>query len=258
MLAAHDLVKNYGPHRVLDGVSLALKPGELTALIGPSGSGKTTLLRALAGLEKPDQGIIQLGEARFDGAVVAPEGVDWPYTGTAAATSPAATPPFWPQVTVVFQQLFLWPHLTLRENILLPARNLQGRDHNAALAHWVKKLDMAEFIDRYPNEASGGQKQRVAIARALMLRPQFLLLDEITSALDVQQTARILEFLPELKAHGMGILLITHALNFARQAADQVAYIEGGKILEAGPAMLLNKPKTAALKKFMQDAALAS
>ena len=232
-------------------MSLALKPGELTALVGPSGSGKTTLLRALAGLEKPDQGSIQLGDQQLGSTTPAPEGASWPYTTTGPA-------PFWPQVTVVFQQLFLWPHLTLRENILLPARNLPGRDHEAALAHWVKKLDMAAFIDRYPNEASGGQKQRVAIARALMLRPQFLLLDEITSALDVQQTARILEFLPELKAHGMGILLITHALNFARQAADQVAYIEGGKILEAGPAALLNKPKTAALKKFMQDAALAS
>lgn len=249
MLQADKIYKKYGPHEVLTDVSLTLKPGELTALVGPSGSGKTSLLRALALLEQPDAGSITLNGQTYDATARLPEGAAWPEV--------PGLPLPWPKVTVVFQQLFLWPHLTLKENILLSARNLDGRDHEAALATWVKRLDMGGFIDRYPNEASGGQKQRAAITRALMLRPDYLLLDEITSALDVQQTARILEILPELKAHGMGILLITHALNFAQQAADQVLYMQDGKIMESGPAKLLQKPKTAALQKFLQDAQLA-
>lgn len=250
MLQVDKLYKKYGQHQVLEDVSLTLKPGELTALVGPSGSGKTSLLRALALLEQPDQGSIIVDGKTYGAEARLPEGAAWPQL--------PGLPTPWPKVTVVFQQLFLWPHLTLKENILLSARNLPGRDHEAALATWVKKLDMGHFIDRYPNEASGGQKQRVAITRALMLRPQYLLLDEITSALDVQQTARILEILPELKARGMAILLITHALNFAQQAADQVLFMQNGRILEAGSPQLLQKPKTKELQIFLKDAKLAS
>lgn len=250
MLQTHGLYKNYGQHQVLQDVTLTLKPGELTALVGPSGSGKTSLLRALALLEQPDQGSITLDGKEYNATTKLPEGTEWPHV--------PGLPTPWPKVTVVFQQLFLWPHLTLKENILLSARNLPGRDHEAALATWVKKLDMGHFIDRYPNEASGGQKQRVAITRALMLRPQYLLLDEITSALDVQQTARILEILPDLKSRGIGILLITHALNFAQKAADQVLFMQDGRILESGAAGLLQKPKTKELQIFLKDAKLAS
>lgn len=141
---------------------------------------------------------------------------------------------------------------------MLLARNLHHRNLEVDLKIWIQKLDMAKFIDRYPNEVSGGQKQRAAIVRALMLHPQFLLWDEITSALDVRQTARILEVLPDLTDQGISILLITHALNFARQAADQVAYLHEGSIVESGPASLLDKPQSAALKRFLQDARLAS
>lgn len=246
MLTAQALTQSTpcGTRTILHNVSLSLKPGQLTALIGPSGSGKTTVLRALSLLQPATGGSVTLNDTTYT----------FPLTAEQAATFPSPTP--WPQVTAVFQQLFLWPHLTLEQNIMLPVKNdpsAPGR-----LQKLVHTLDMAEFITRYPNETSGGQRQRAALARALILQPQYLLLDEITSALDVETSAKVLEHLETLKAQDIGILLITHAVNFARRAANQVIFIDEGRIVESGPATLIDKPKTERLKAFIRSVQASS
>ena len=173
MLKARGLKKEFGSRAVLRSVDLDVHPGEISVLVGPSGSGKTTLIRALSLLEEPDQGLIEIDDRRFE----------FPRTTRRPYERP------WPELTVVFQQLFLWPHLTLKQNILLPVES-SGRDGvGKQFDSLVKQFEMADFIDRHPNEVSLGQRQRAAILRALMLRPKYILLDEITSALDVEQVS---------------------------------------------------------------------
>ncbi len=243
MLAATGIKKSYdGINTILNGVDLTLEPGKITCLIGPSGSGKTTFLKCLSMVEYPDAGSI-----RVDG---------FDYAFPAEAGKPFIHQP-WPHMTAVFQSLFLWPHLTLRENILLPARNVNAnasRDIEGLIAFF----EMGHFIDRYPNEASGGQRQRVALARALILNPKYVMLDEITSALDVEQTARILTKLVHLKERNIGTLLITHHLNFARRAADHIVFMADGAIVEQGPASILIEPKSQRLQAFLSLAADAA
>lgn len=147
----------------------------------------------------------------------------------------------WPTVTVVFQQLFLWPHLTLRENCLLACEDKAAGAR--ALEELITQFDMAGFMDRYPNETSGGQRQRAAIARALVLNPTYLLLDEITSALDIEQTVKVLQLLELVKAKGIGILLITHHMGFARKAADTVVFMDAGHVVEQGPPVCWTNPR---------------
>ena len=158
MLVAKNISKSYRGTEILKGVDIKVEHGKITSLIGPSGSGKTTLLRVLSMLDLPESGSVFLNDERYEfplkeNKIIKP----------------------WPRISVVFQQLFLWPHLTLRQNILLP---LKGNVDNKHLAELIKLLKMEEFIDRYPNQASLGQRQRVALARALALKPKYLLLDE--------------------------------------------------------------------------------
>jgi ABC-type polar amino acid transport system ATPase subunit len=242
MLEARKLNFSYPNRPVLKDVSLTIAPGGITVLIGPSGTGKTTLLRCLALLESP-----QTGEIRVD---------DETFTYPARADK-EPTPP-WPKLTAVFQQLFLWPHLTLRENILLPARLRHAPDLDNELDALIEAFDMKEFIDHYPNEASLGQRQRVALARALMLKPRYLLLDEITSALDVEQIAKILSYLKSLRGKNIGIFIITHLLGFARHAADQVLFMADGQIVEHGGPGVLKNPQSERLGQFLSVIAAAS
>lgn len=242
MLEARNLVFSFPGKPVFRDVSLGIKPGGITVLIGPSGTGKTTLLRCLALLEKPQSGEIAVDEQNF--------AYPWP------AEKPFNPP--WPKLTTVFQQLFLWPHLTLRENILLPVRRRGVANTKDALAALIEAFDMGDFIDSYPNEASLGQRQRAALARAVMLEPRYLLLDEITSALDVEQIAKILTYLKTLRGRQIGIFIITHLLGFARHAADQVVFMAGGEIAEQGAPDILKNPQTERLQQFLSVIAAAS
>jgi len=192
-------------------------------------------------LEPPQTGSIHIDDDVFQ----------FPQTGSQIA-------PPWPKLTAVFQQLFLWPHLTLRENILLPVRRRTGGNIHNELDAMIEAFDMGGFIDNYPNEASLGQRQRVALARALMLQPKYLLLDEITSALDVEQIAKILSYLQNLRGKDIGIFIITHLLGFARHAADNVVFMAGGEVVESGTPDILKNPKSERLFQFLSVIAAAS
>ncbi len=235
MLKGTNLKKSYRGHNILDGVDIALEPGQISVIIGPSGSGKTTLLKVLAMLDPPQSGTISVD--------------DWSVQFPLEKGKKLQPP--WPKVTVVFQQLFLWPHLTLLQNITLPVYLRYGQEDENKVAELITLFDMEGFIHRYPNESSLGQRQRAALARALLLKPKYLLLDEITSSLDVEQVAIILAHLKKLAQAGIGILTVTHLLHFAQEAADRVVFMENGQIIEQGGKEVLVNPAQERVKRFL-------
>lgn len=237
MLKAENISFGYDGKNIFHDVSLTVERGEITALLGPSGTGKTTLLKCLALLEWPQQGRITIDDKVRD----------FPREPNFALRAPP-----WPELTVVFQQLFLWPHLTLRENILLPVEKRDAAENNKRLAELTEMFGMGEFIDRYPNETSRGQQQRVALARALMLQPKYILCDEITSALDVEAIGKVLECLKIVKEQNVGILLITHQLGFARRSCDHVVFMDGGTVVEQGGRERLVQPLTDRFGQFLK------
>ncbi|MFA6270042.1 MAG: ATP-binding cassette domain-containing protein [Candidatus Paceibacterota bacterium] len=231
MLEGKNLKKQYHGREILKGIDISVEAGKIVSLIGPSGSGKTTLLRVLSMLDPANSGAVIF------------EGQEYKFP----MREENIIPP-WPRISVVFQQLFLWPHLTLKENILLP---LGGVQESKQMEELIDLFQMRGFIERYPNQASLGQKQRVALVRALVLNPEYLLLDEITSALDIEQVGIILNYLQGLKNKGVGILLVTHLLNFAKRASDQIVFLDEGQILERGDANILKNPDHPRIKKFI-------
>jgi polar amino acid transport system ATP-binding protein len=242
VLTGTNLCKSYDGLQVLNVDRVVVEPGKITTLIGPSGSGKTSLLRALALLDPPDSGAVTIDELTYR----------FPHI---EETEPV---PPWPRVTLVFQQLFLWPHLTLRQNITLPLRLRERREDGHLLDELIEQFEMGGFIDRYPNRTSLGQRQRAALARALVLQPRYILLDEITSSLDVEQIAVILNHLLALRGRGIGILLVTHLIGFARRAADHVVFLDRGAVLEADGPALLDSPRHERVRQFLSVAATAS
>lgn len=235
MLTARNITKTLGGNCILRGVDVSVAPGQITAVIGPSGSGKSTLLRALSLLDPPDSGTVTIDETTYDFPLREGE----PFT------------PPWPKLTVVFQQLFLWPHLTVRQNIALPVRNTGDPEQGRLVDELIELFQIGDFADRYPNEVSLGQRQRGAIARALALKPKYLLLDEITSALDIEYVAAMLNHLKRLRDQGTSILVITHYIGFARRSADRVMFVEKGQVLEEGSPEVLSTPKTDRLARFL-------
>lgn len=234
MLTAKNITKKYQGQEILKGVDITIEPGKITSLIGPSGAGKTTLLRALSLLETPDFGEIIVDDIKHT----------FPLKNNEAIT------PIWPKVSIVFQQLFLWPHLTIRENILLPLK-VKNINRDAELNKFIELFGMADFIDNYPNQTSIGQRQRAAIVRAIMLHPTYLLLDEITSSLDVEQVNIILSHLNVIRDAGVGIFIVTHLINFAEQVSDKVIFMDAGQILEEGSVDILKNPTHPRVKKFL-------
>jgi polar amino acid transport system ATP-binding protein len=231
-----EIVKRYGTHTVLNGVSLAVEKGEIIAIIGRSGSGKSTLLRCVNGLEP-----IQGGTVRVDGTVV-----NDPATDLRKLRQ---------HVGIVFQSFNLFPHLSVEKNITLAPRVVKRvpAAETRRLAETVlSKVGLAEKIDAYPDQLSGGQQQRVAIARSLAMSPQLMLFDEITSALDPELVGEVLKVLEEMARDGMTMMLVTHEIGFARRVANRVVFMHEGRIWEQGPAAAtLAAPRTPELETFL-------
>lgn len=232
MLSATNITKKIDGREILQNVSLSLEGGEIISVIGPSGAGKTTLLRSISLIDFPDSGTLAIAENKYQFPITQVGHVKFPY----------------PNLTVVFQQLFIWPHLTIRQNLVLPLRNNFDEKHFDEV---TGLFQMKNFLDRYPNEVSLGQRQRAAIARALLLKPKYLLLDEITSALDIEQSHLILRHLKQIAEKGVGIIFVSHALHLASKISSKVIFLDDGKIIEEGPGDILHNPKTERLEKFV-------
>lgn len=233
------LHKSFGTLKVLRGVDLRVEKGEVVTLIGPSGSGKSTLLRCLNLLEIPDA-----GELLWDGGPVAYK------TAGERELSRYRT-----RVGMVFQHFGLFPHLSVLENVMEGPRRVLGvsmAEASERASALLGRVGLAEKEAEYPSRLSGGQKQRVAIARSLAMEPEALLLDEVTSALDVEMVAGVNELLTEL-AQQMTMVVVTHDLSFASRVSSRVAFMDGGELLESGPPdQLLKEPATDRAREFLQ------
>ena len=231
-----DVWKSFGANAVLRGIDLEVDEGQMVCLIGTSGSGKSTLLRSLNLLEPVDDGQILL------------DGTD--------ITDPELDPqPIRQRIGLVFQSFNLFPHMTALENVLLAPRRIQ-RKARAALLPGVEALfvrfGLADRMGHYPDQLSGGQQQRVAIIRALAMKPEVMLFDEVTSALDPELVGEVLDVLRTLKAEGMTMILATHEMAFAREAADKVCFLDAGRIVEEGPAAeIFSSPREARTRAFL-------
>jgi ABC-type polar amino acid transport system ATPase subunit len=234
MLEGKNISKYIGGNKILEDINLKIQPGRITSVIGPSGSGKSTLLNCLSLLTIPTEGSVIVNEEIYSFQNEKGSSKGFPY----------------PLVTVVFQGLFLWPHLSNEENIQLPLKELKRTPEH--FDEVIGKLDIRNILKKYPNECSGGEKQRVALARQLLLKPQYLLLDEVTSALDLEMVNIVANILSDLKEKGTGILLVTHMVNLARSLSDDFYFLDKGVVVESGPTKQMNNPESERLQKFLQ------
>ncbi|MBN2628729.1 MAG: amino acid ABC transporter ATP-binding protein [Spirochaetales bacterium] len=236
-LELRNLTKTYGPLTVLDRVSLSLEEVHSLVFIGPSGGGKTTLLRLIAGLETPDDGEIIINDHPVEFG------------------SEETLREYRKRIGMVFQAYNLFPHLTALENITLPLVKVHGyapeRAREEALI-LLERFHLADQAVKKPAQLSGGQKQRIAICRAVAIRPEFLLLDEPTSALDPEYTSEVLDLIGELRSEGMRLILVTHEMGFARQAADYLLFVgDGGIISQGRPEILFGKTGDERVSRFL-------
>ena len=243
LLDVANLGKSYGNLTVLKDVSFTLRRGERLALIGPSGSGKSTCLRAINYLDPPTQ-----GEVRLDGHLIGRRKDGRPMSDLELAPQRA-------EIGMVFQHFHLWPHLTVRANVALQPRKVRGLPQAQAsklAEELLAKVHLGHKVDEMPQRLSGGQQQRVAMARALAQQPKLLLFDEPTSALDPELVGEVLTVIKELASEGRAMVLVTHEIAFARQVADRIIFMDGGRIIEEGEAKtLLDNPQAPRLKQFL-------
>jgi polar amino acid transport system ATP-binding protein len=237
VLRVEGLRKSYGSTVVLDALDLCVAEHSCTALIGASGSGKSTLLRCIDLLEVVDDGIVEL-----DGEDVTDPRVD--------ANAVRA------RIGIVFQAFNLFPHLRVLDNVTLALRRVHGvakADADDQGLDMLQRVGLRDRAGARPDELSGGQQQRVAIARALVARPRLMLFDEITSALDPELVGEVLALVRELREDGMTMVVATHEMGFAREVADQVCFLDGGRVLEQGsPAQVLGDPEQPRTRQFLR------
>lgn len=218
-LETRGLKKSFGANTVCKGIDLTVDDGQMVCLIGASGSGKSTLLRCLNLLDPIDDGMILL-----DCEDISEPGLD--------------PQPIRQRIGMVFQSFNLFPHMTAAENVMLAPRKVHRQTREKVMpqaTELFERFGLADHMDHYPDQLSGGQQQRVAIVRALAMKPEIMLFDEITSALDPELVGEVLDTLRSLRAEGMTMILATHEMGFARELADKVCFLDGGVILEEGP-----------------------
>ncbi|CAO5249887.1 amino acid ABC transporter ATP-binding protein [Frankia sp. AgKG'84/4] len=246
MVRAERVRKSFGHHVALRDVSLTVAPGEVTCLIGPSGSGKTTFLRCVNHLER-----ISGGRLAVDGELVGYR----EHGGRIHELRPREIARKRREIGMVFQRFNLFPHLTALENIIEAPLRVRGERRADAVRQAEELLARVGLADRagaYPAQLSGGQQQRIAIARALAMRPKLMLFDEPTSALDPELVGEVLEIMRQLAEEGMTMIVVTHELGFARQAADTVVFMDAGTVIETGPpATLLTAPAHERTRAFL-------
>lgn len=246
MVQAAGVTKAFGSTQVLQGIDLTVPRGSVCCLLGPSGSGKSTMLRCINHLERIDG-----GELSVDG-----EPVGYRRRGnTLYELRPREVAQRRRKIGMVFQRFNLFPHLTAAQNVMeAPVRvkrtpRAEARDRAARL---LSKVGLADRADHWPSQLSGGQQQRVAIARALAMDPQLMLFDEPTSALDPELVGDVLDVMRSLAAEGMTMVVVTHEIGFAREAADTVVFMDGGRIVEAGaPQAVLDAPTHPRTRAFL-------
>jgi polar amino acid transport system ATP-binding protein len=237
LLEIDDLHKSFGDFKVLKGINLRVRPGEVIILIGPSGSGKSTLLRCINRLEEPTH-----GQIRVDGTEIMARRVDLNRIRK--------------DIGLVFQAFNLYPHLTALGNVTLALRKVLRMSRHDAEERGRRMLEHVGLIEKanaYPSELSGGQQQRVAIARALALEPKLMLFDEPTSALDPELVGSVLKVMRDLRNEGMTMVVVTHEMSFARDAGDRVLFMDGGEIVEEGPpSTIFRNPVHQRTREFLQ------
>lgn len=247
MINAHNVHKNFGKLKVLKGVNLEVKQGEVVVIIGPSGSGKSTFLRCINHLESIDG-----GNVLFDGQSVGfkelPNGKTVPVKGKELSQIRS-------QMGMVFQRFNLFPHMTALSNVMEGPLTVLGKSKQEAqdlAEELLAKVGLADKAENFPSQLSGGQQQRVAIARALAMQPKLMLFDEPTSALDPELVGEVLTVIKNLAAEGMTMIIVTHEMAFARDVADRVVFMDQGNIVEMGsPEQIFTKPKNSRTKEFL-------
>jgi arginine/ornithine transport system ATP-binding protein len=247
MLTATNIRKSYGATEVLKGISLAAAKGDVIAMIGSSGSGKSTFLRCLNFLERPTEGQIGL-----DGQDLA---CRRDRAGNLMVADGAALRAYRARVTMVFQQFNLWSHMTARENVMLGPVRVHGLSRAEAgekADGYLQRVGLSHRKDAYPGFLSGGEQQRVAIARALAMEPDLMLFDEPTSALDPELVGEVLRVMRSLAEEGRTMIVVTHEMNFAREVANRVVFLNDGLITESGdPRVVLHRPESPRLQAFL-------
>ncbi|MED4903016.1 amino acid ABC transporter ATP-binding protein [Parageobacillus thermoglucosidasius] len=241
MISVQGLYKQFGDVEVLKGIDLTVEKGKVVVIIGPSGSGKTTFLRCLNVLEMPTRGKISIADRQLD--------FSHPVTKQEIHEFRRLT-------GMVFQSYNLFPHMTALENVMegpVTVKNEKKEHVRERAMALLEKVGLKDKAHHYPFQLSGGQQQRVAIARALAMEPEVMLFDEPTSALDPELVGEVLKVMKSLANEGMTMIVVTHEMRFAKQAADEVVFMDGGVIVEKGaPEQLLVAPKHERTKQFLQ------
>ncbi len=242
MIEVRRLVKSHGSLRVLDGVSLSVRRGEVATVIGPSGGGKSTLLRCINGLEMFEEGEVQVGEVCLR-------------SGTARNGMAGTLRELRCRVGMVFQQFNLFPHMSVLENVLsgpLYALNRPRNESESEARQLLERVGLAEKLNARPEQLSGGQQQRVAIARTLAMKPEAILFDEPTSALDPRMASEVLSVITDLAKSGQTMVVVTHAMGFARNVAHTVHVMHDGRVAESGPPeQVFESPHEEATRTFL-------
>ncbi|MBC5636935.1 amino acid ABC transporter ATP-binding protein [Ornithinibacillus sp. BX22] len=236
MIKTIDLTKSFGDNLVLKDITTTIDQGEVVAIIGPSGSGKSTFLRCINLLEDPTGGFIWIKDKE----------ITKPQVNKLAIRK---------NIGMVFQHFHLFPHMTVLENVTYAPIKVKHMKKDLAekiAKELLAKVGLAEKVNAYPNRLSGGQKQRVAIARALAMDPEIMLFDEPTSALDPEMVKEVLDVMKDLAQTGMTMVVVTHEMNFAKEVADRIFFMDEGQIVEEGkPKDFFSKPKTKRAEDFL-------